>query len=98
MFVSAFEEEVQDAREAELSRQMDHGPTACRDKCMNFLWVLWLITAPNKNVFADVLPHIRSFTTDQGVEAYMVTEGIATALTFAKYLGVQLPEIWSRTI
>ena len=27
-----------------------------------------------QNLFADVFQHIRSFTTDQGVEAYMVTE------------------------
>ena len=30
-------------------------------------------------------------TTDQGVEASMVTEGIDTALIFSKYIGVQLP-------
>ena len=58
---------------------MGHGHTACRDKCMNLLWVLWLITAPNKILFADVLQHIRSFKTDQGVDAYMVTEGIETS-------------------
>ena len=58
---------------------MGHGDTACRDKCMNLLWVLWLITAPNKILFADVLQHIRSFKTDQGVDAYMVTEGIETS-------------------
>ena len=33
---------------------------------MNLLWVLWLITAPTKYLFADVLQHMRSFTADQG--------------------------------
>ena len=44
-------------------------------KCMILLRVLLLITAPNKMLSADVLQLKRSFTTDQGVEAYMVTEG-----------------------
>ena len=59
-------------------------------KCITLLWVLLLITAPNNMLFADVLQHIRSFTTDQGVEACMVTEGIETALIFAKHVGVRL--------
>ena len=52
-----------------------HGHTACRDKCMNFLWLLWLITAQTTILFADVLQHIRPFTTDQGVEAHVVNGG-----------------------
>ena len=77
---------------------MGHGHTACRDKCMNLLWVLWLITAPNKKLFADVLQHIKSFTTDQGVEAYLVTEGIETALILPDTLAFNFLEIWSRTV
>ena len=64
---------------------MSHEHTACRDKCMNLLWVLWLITAPDKHLFADVLQHIRSFTEDQGGDL------IGTALIFPKFVGVQLP-------
>ena len=44
-----------------------------RDTSVNLLCVLWLITAPNTDSFADVLQHIRSFTTDHVVEAYMVS-------------------------
>ena len=39
----------------------------------------------------NVVLRIRSFTTDQGVKAKMVTEGIETALIFSKCIGVQLP-------
>ena len=67
-----------------------HGRTACRDKCTNLLWVLWLITAPHKKLFTDVLQHTRSFTTDQGVKAYVMTEGIETALIFPNCSVVQL--------
>ena len=54
--------------------------------------VLWLITAPNTDLFVDVLQHIRSFRTDQGVEAHQVSESIGTALFFLNYIGTPLFE------
>ena len=70
---------------------MGHGHTACKDKCTNLLWLLWLFTAPNKNLFADVPQHIGSFTTDQGVEANLERGGIGISLMVCKHIGVQLP-------
>ena len=77
---------------------MGHGHTTCRDKCVTLLWVLCLITAPNTDLLVDVPQHIRSSKTDQGVEVYMASESMGTALISSGTLAGNSLKSTSRTV
>ena len=73
---------------------MGHGHTACRGQVHELALGSLVAHGAQQKMFA-VPQHIRSFTTDQGVEADLVTEGIETALAL---LAFNFLEMWSRTV
>ena len=66
-----------------------HGHTTALSKALSLTWSLWLLSGPSMASLESVLSHLRSITSDWGVESFMVQTKNALAI-FGQRLGLAI--------